>query len=371
MSVGTNIQTVNLNNNVQPKMQTNFRAQSSPVKDYPPDTVEINGKKKNGLSNGAKAGIGLGILGTAALAIGLIMKSRGSQAKEVIKHIDFKEAKTIEEAKKFAREKLGINYIEQGNAKFDDIEMVNFLNEYFTKINNNSKLGRDAYPKLIHSSDCQSSFFDITNKNIKLNGVDYGYALGVNTKYFSNFKSELENILTSISDIKTDKLFFYKKSGQYSIARKELDTDFVRNFLTKVNNSDLTKLSYKDKLQIYMDLFAMQEGKIVNGKLVEQKNSLYTYLNHETGHLLHFKNSKNIEQMRKVKEYINNGQEVSELTKEFVNNKDIQTTASKVSNYAKESPLEFVAETFAGLRDGIKFDDDVMALYKKYNGPMI
>ena len=35
MSVGTNIQTVNFNNNVQPKMQTNFRAQSSPVKDYP------------------------------------------------------------------------------------------------------------------------------------------------------------------------------------------------------------------------------------------------------------------------------------------------------------------------------------------------
>ncbi len=38
MPVGTNIQKVNFNN-VQPKMQTNFRSQSSPVKDYPPDTI--------------------------------------------------------------------------------------------------------------------------------------------------------------------------------------------------------------------------------------------------------------------------------------------------------------------------------------------
>ena len=104
MSVGTNIQTINLDN-VQPKMQTNFRSQSSPVKDYPPDTVEINGKKKTGMSNGAKVGIGLGILGAAVLAIGLIAKGRGFQAKEVVKHIDFKPAKTIEEAKQFAKDK--------------------------------------------------------------------------------------------------------------------------------------------------------------------------------------------------------------------------------------------------------------------------
>ena len=85
MSVDTNIQTVNFNNNVQPNMQTNFRAQSSPVKDYPPDTVEINGKNKTGMSNGAKVGIGLGILGAAVLAIGLSKDSLWMR--EIIKQL--------------------------------------------------------------------------------------------------------------------------------------------------------------------------------------------------------------------------------------------------------------------------------------------
>ena len=59
------------------------------------------------------------------------------------------------------------------------------------------------------------------------------------------------------------------------------------------------------------------------------------------------------------------------ITKEFLNTKSIQETASKVSDYAKESPLEFIAETFAGLIEGKTYSNDVMALYKKYGGPVI
>ena len=46
MSASTSIQTINANNKIQPKVNTTFMAQSAPIKDYPPDTVEINGKKK-------------------------------------------------------------------------------------------------------------------------------------------------------------------------------------------------------------------------------------------------------------------------------------------------------------------------------------
>ena len=46
MSIGVNSQITNINN-IQPKAQVSFRAQTTPVKDYPPDTVEISGKKKD------------------------------------------------------------------------------------------------------------------------------------------------------------------------------------------------------------------------------------------------------------------------------------------------------------------------------------
>lgn len=57
--------------------------------------------------------------------------------------------------------------------------------------------------------------------------------------------------------------------------------------------------------------------------------------------------------------------------KEFINTESIQATAGKVSDYAKTSRHEFIAETYARLIEGEKLPEDVMALYKKYNGPMI
>jgi len=89
MPVDTNIQIIN-NNKIQPKVQTSFRAQSTNVKDYMPDTVEINGKKK-GMSKKAKVGIGIGIIGTLALVIGLFAKGKPSQAKEVVSNITAKQ----------------------------------------------------------------------------------------------------------------------------------------------------------------------------------------------------------------------------------------------------------------------------------------
>ena len=55
---------------------------------------------------------------------------------------------------------------------------------------------------------------------------------------------------------------------------------------------------------------------------------------------------------------------------EFLTNEKIQQTAGEVSLYAQTGIGEFVAEVHAGLIDGKHFSDDVMNLYKKYNGPM-
>ena len=55
---------------------------------------------------------------------------------------------------------------------------------------------------------------------------------------------------------------------------------------------------------------------------------------------------------------------------EFMTNEKIQQTAGEVSLYAQTGIGEFVAEVHAGLIDGKHFSDNVINLYKKYNGPM-
>ena len=56
---------------------------------------------------------------------------------------------------------------------------------------------------------------------------------------------------------------------------------------------------------------------------------------------------------------------------EFLTSTKEQNTAGKVSSYATSSVGEFIAETYAKLISGEKLDDDVLELYKKYNGPSI
>ena len=55
---------------------------------------------------------------------------------------------------------------------------------------------------------------------------------------------------------------------------------------------------------------------------------------------------------------------------EFLTNQETQQTAGKISGYAQTSIGEFIADTYAKMIRGEKLPDDVMALYKKYNGPV-
>ena len=50
---------------------------------------------------------------------------------------------------------------------------------------------------------------------------------------------------------------------------------------------------------------------------------------------------------------------------------DRKATASKVSRYATTEPVEFVAETYAGLVRGITYTPDVMQLYRELGGPEV
>lgn len=97
----------------------------------------------------------------------------------------------------------------------------------------------------------------------------------------------------------------------------------------------------------------------------------YQPLYHELGHSMHSRAAKDYNKMSRLTELKTLGLKDDTVVREFVENIDIQKTAGKISEYAKCSPNEFVAETFSLLAQGKKLPDDVMTLYKKYNGPML
>ena len=328
-----------------------------------PDTVELSTNKKQELSNGAKWGIGTGVVvGLGILAYALTRGKAGSkQVQQLAEHVEFKEAKTMEEAQKYAKEKLGVWYHDINN-----LEIANFINEWLTKVHNKSKIvDKTSYPKFIASSNEKqiTSPFCMTS-SIKANKNFEGHILGVNIRTFEHFDEFLNSVICDGSVIAKN------KNGKFVIVDDAYKTDFVNNVIGRMNNYG-EKSTIKEKMQLICDIQGIQDGEIINGKLKEKVTSIYHNLNHELGHLKHQYSTKDYESMKKIEEFKANNQPVSELTKEFLNDATIQKTAGKVSVYAKESPLEFVAETFAGLQDGMKFDDDVMALYKKYGGPSV
>ena len=337
----------------------------------PPDTVSFKATehiqtkpKKEGLSTGAKWG--LGALALAGVGTAVYFATRGKvgakQAQTLAEHIEFKPAKTVEEAKKFAQEKLDVMYYEE-LGKFEDVGMLNFINEWMVKTHNNPKFGKNSYPRVVYNDDCRGALMSMSSNSIIIDGIDYGYGLGINLKKFKELEPQAlrqHNIDLGIIKKMAD--------GKYNITKPQLDNKYTRRL---VKNLNADTLSFEDKMQLILDLQAYKNRKVVDGVMNIRVRKVHNYINHEQGHLLHSKICDNYQQMSKVEEFASRGQEVSEITKEFINNKEIQATAGKVSDYAKESPLEFVAETFAGLRDGIKFPDDVMALYKKYGGPVL
>jgi hypothetical protein len=65
--------------------------------------------------------------------------------------------------------------------------------------------------------------------------------------------------------------------------------------------------------------------------------------------------------------YRNSPQLYLQLYGKLFNNAD-RLIAEKVSLYAAQTKLEFVAEVFAGLLAGREFDDDTMKLYQSLGG---
>lgn len=343
----------------------NQYAQSSVNFTSQPDTFEKSTKSdsKKGMSNGTKYVLGgLALAGLSALVYFATKGKVGKgSVKAAVEHVDYTPAKSIDEAKKFAKDKLGVNYYD-----IDDVDVINCLNEWLVGIHNKCKiLDKYSYPKYIANSDLEQGALACMYDGVLEVSHRDGYLMGINMSMIKDFDKFLDFIF------KDAKVIQRSTDGKYQIIDEVYDTEFVRNFLNRVNKYNSKTTTFKEKLSIVTDLKRLEDAKIVNCKIKESNISDFYCLNHELGHLRHQGSSTNFNAMKKIAEFEELGETPSKITKEFINNKDIQYTAGQVSEYAKESPAEFVAETFAGLVSGKNFSDDVMALYRKYGGPSI
>ena len=141
---------------------------------------------------------------------------------------------------------------------------------------------------------------------------------------------------------------------------------------------ELGKMTNKEQVNYAFNAYSALNGKlkVANmpyAKILDSKRSVFNTLFHEEGHLFHKKNTiLDYEDMHVIYgDKKDKPVKIGELAKEFLENQDEQFVASKVSFYAKRSPLEFVAEVYSRMLGGHKFDDDVMQLYKKYKGPAL
>lgn len=467
----------------------NFRANSTNSLERTPekDTIETKKEEKKGLSKAAKWGLGItgffAAIGTTAL---LISRHQLGKVKQLFKDklvlsnlpekIEFKEAKSVEEGLKFAREVLGIKEI-KGFSEFDPkgaLEAINFANKGIVDVANANK-GKIFLPRRLTLEKMESRT-TLASANLAIKTDQFG-ELTINSTHFSHegldsilrerydlvkkaadvstgttektaSKSKARNIKLGIIWSKRYKDLlnkYIKNQSSLSLAEKRelmgiygTSADFYNNLvhynpltILELNLENFKKLGLKYDLEALKKLsleeqcaklddiclqFEKKTGTIPGIRSCEDLP--YSTIWHEMGHLqdyatnlekMHIQNSewtkfKNIfkkplstDVKTEMKEYekfleadhlVNrwikkgdikkllkeNPDKVKKMMPDFyehITNPEIQKTAGKVSSYAREGIGEFVAEVYAGLIEGRKFSDDVIALYKKYNGPLL
>ena len=451
--------------------------QSVLVPQIPQDTVEISAektiKKEKGLSKGQKWAIGIGSALAGVIAAGVLickhetgrltkLYNEKMQLVNLAEKIDFKEAKTVDEGIKFAKEVLKIGEVGDGFT----LEAINYANKGLVDVANANK-GRLFMPKRLLFEELKEN--EIAHVIRSINSERFG-ELAINKRFFDAkvLDEQLKELLFNknggqrfkfnkdgttnipiwfdtgmVPDKKCESLIkqFYENSagmnttdkrklfytmnenndtlfGQFE--RYPLDTlkknkDFYeKNLGIKIDIESLSKKATEEQVDYLGDLAEKMQEKGVfqkyNMTLQNPEETIY----HEMGHLQDY--AKNLKELdvknwklptfkdawkdaKAGKEHQNNREidhvddrwrgltydgfkdlfekEPDKFKKkypdmyEFLTNQTTQQTAGKVSWYAQTSIGEFVAEVYAKLVSGVKLPDDVMELYKKYNGPMI
>lgn len=234
-----------------------------------PDSVALNTSNRGGGTKNSKLGLcALALLGIGTAAYILSRGKLGSkQTKQMAEYIEFKEAKTMEEAKKFARDNFGIG-LELDNNLF----AANLINDVCTNVNNKMK-GKAIFPKKVCFKDlskknCNAQYNYIKNRlELNSNGITGHYIKGVGEVNFLKLFNEgnstyskikqHNNVVEEMQFTLTHELghcnhYAKCKNALKMLSLKELERDcikdkhFTENFLQDVRDNKLIKEFHRD-----------------------------------------------------------------------------------------------------------------------------
>ncbi len=108
-------------------------------------------------------------------------------------------------------------------------------------------------------------------------------------------------------------------------------------------------------------------------QITMKNNTPFDTIYHEVGHIQHAHSCPTLWDYYQTNVDTKNSPFVEDsfLVSEFINSKTKQKIASMVSAYARKSPGEFVAEIYSYLMTGNTMPDEVMKLYRLYDGPTV
>ena len=239
--------------------KTEFKGTTAPI---PNDSVEISSKKK-GLSNGAKWGIGIGTL-AAVVGIGIAFVSKAHKNHKALvdnieklcdeklvlsnlpEKIEWKAAKTLDEAMKFTKETLGIKEVDKNFT----LEALNDTNACITDICNLHK-GKLYMPTALEYTDSlKKNTLAAINGNIR--SKNYG-KMRINKRYFDR------DFL--IEDLKID-LYKDNIKKKFALSEDKYISNYERNGLVPYFDKNFTK--YLDKYYSDPSKLSLDELRIIS-----------------------------------------------------------------------------------------------------------
>lgn len=359
-----------------------------------PQTQTTQPVEPKGLSTSAKVGIGAAAVGAITIGV-LLAKGKFSQAKQLAEHIDFKEAKTLEEAKKFAKENLGIN-----SYNLTNLDIANYVNEALVNITNKNK-GKQIFNKINTLPKEHVGWFSVRGKRLSVNESQVLELTNIQA-LTQEYNDVLARVDLSTMSLTSSQQELLKKAGKnianLTMKEKIYLSDMLGGisghenmstysfFKDALHNKEVEEFLAKNNLpqdfETFKALSPEEQGGILD-KIFENTNyktpvsdfGAFHPINHEMGHSLHLENVG----CKKFNKYVVSVSGDPDKAKQLMTKKCDEFSKEEpewhmlefVSKYSMFSPGEAVAEIFAGLQNGVKFNDEIMAMYKKYGGPMV
>ena len=247
---------------------------------------------------------------TTVAAIGLLIaKGKFKQAKQLAEHINFPEAKSMEDAAKFAKETLRVK-LDIGN----NLDLANYLNESFVKLYNTMK-GKVRLPNKVVLKPIKSA-----------DNIDGAAAMN----RFGTLS--LGKYYQKVLDIVKQKGISLKQGLANYASRQPKD----KNFFQRAIFHEVGHLNHKNHSNM--------------GRLSELK-------------------ARGIKDTHVTKQFLQDVKD-NKIVKDFLG-KNTSSELADGTIYGLSSPAEFVAETFSLKVQGIPIPKEVETLYQKYGGPKV